>query len=92
MKKLRGFLGLTCYYHKFVKKYGQIAARLTKLLNKEAFYWTKEATKSFEKLKEGMCTTPILATPDFTIFFIEKCDASCHKIGAVLMQEGRWCL
>jgi hypothetical protein len=66
LKKIKGFLGLIGYYHKFVKKYGQIAARVTKLLNKEAFYWTKEATKDFEKLKEGMCTTLILATPNFT--------------------------
>jgi hypothetical protein len=57
LKKLRGFLGLTSYYHKLVKNYGQIMGPLTTILNKEAFYWIQEETKAFENLKEAMCTT-----------------------------------
>jgi hypothetical protein len=87
LNKLRGFLGLTRYYHKFVKNYGQIVTPLTTLLKKEAFSWTQEATKSFEKLKEVMCTTLILATPDFTKTFIVECDASGHGIGAYSVYE-----
>jgi hypothetical protein len=62
---------------------------LTTLLKKEAFSWTQEATKSFEKLKEVMCTTPILAIPNFTKTFIVECDDLGQRIGAILMQEGR---
>jgi hypothetical protein len=80
---------LTGYYHNIFKNCGQIATPLRKILNKEAFSWTQETTKTFEKLKDAMCTTPILATPHFTKTFIGECDAAGHRIGVVLIQEGR---
>ena len=88
-KQVRGFLGLTGYYRKFIASYASIAIPLTDLTKKalpDKVNWTPECERAFSELKRVLTETPILRNPDFDKEFILQTDASDRGVGGVLSQ------
>jgi len=88
-KQVRRFLGLTGYYRKFIPDYAKNAAPLTDLTRKNKpnqVLWIAECDMAFQESKSILCSSPVLASPDFTRSFILQTDASERGVGAVLSQ------
>ncbi|UYV63150.1 K02A2.6-like [Cordylochernes scorpioides] len=88
LRCLRSFLGSVTHYAKFIKNFNNLRAPLNELLKKNSrFIWTEECQRSFEGLKEALCSKPILQLFNPSLATHIYCDASISGIGAVLKQE-----
>jgi len=88
VKDIRGWLGLTGYYRRFVKDYARVTAPLTSALKHGVkFEWTFEMQASFDEPKEALTSPPILAMPTADGTFTLDTDASDVAIGGVLSQS-----
>jgi hypothetical protein len=88
---VRSFLGLACYYQRFIKDFADIARPLTKIIgSKSVFTFGESQMEAFEKLKLALTEAPVLSCPKPDARFILDTDASKVAIGAVLsqVQEG----
>nr|GEY80360.1 reverse transcriptase domain-containing protein [Tanacetum cinerariifolium] len=65
-----------------------VAQPMTKLTQKKvAFEWGDKQEAAFQKLKNKLCSAPILALPQGAKKFIVYYDASHKGLGAILMQN-----
>ena len=87
--ELRSFLGTVNFLRRYAKDLSEIAFPLSQLTSvKVPFSWGAEHQSAFEKIKEVMTCTPVLALPDPSKPFVLETDASNFAVGAVLLQAG----
>ena len=90
LKSLLRFLGMVCWYGRFIKNLGTTAAPLHELLKKVGpddppLIWEikKEGTDqniAFNTLKEKLCERPILRLPDYKKPFYVISDMELHYV------------
>ncbi|GJQ99078.1 putative reverse transcriptase domain-containing protein [Tanacetum coccineum] len=88
--EVRQFMGLAGYYRRFIEGFSLIAKPLTKLTQKnKRFEWGADEDEAFQKLKQDLCTAPILALPEGPDDFVVYCDASLKEKGVVMVRLWR---
>ena len=86
-KQVRGLSG---YYRRFIPRYSSISIPLTDLTKKNLPFkvqWTRQCEEAFIKLKQCLCTAPVLTNLDFEKTFSLQTDASNVGISAILSQK-----
>ena len=90
LKQLRSFLGMVCYYSKFINNFAQVSLPLYSLLKGKpkikTIDWQPQQQQAFDQLKQALVTAPILAYPRPKGRYILDTDASNFAYGAVLSQ------
>ena len=87
-KQVRAFLGLVCYYRKFIKGFAKIAKPLTLLTRQQVkFEWMPEHQSAFVHLKDTIVQAPILHYLNPNKTYNVYTDASDDTCGTQLSQE-----
>ncbi|XP_047984364.1 uncharacterized protein K02A2.6-like [Leguminivora glycinivorella] len=85
VSELRSFLGLIMYYAKFVPNISTILAPLYRLLQKNvSFIWDENCRAAFNKIKQMLISSAILAHYSPHLPLILTTDASSVGVGAVI--------
>ena len=98
LRKLREFLGLVNFYHRFIPRCASILAPLNALLkttstNSRSLPWNSDAISSFQQIKDALARATLLVHPMPEAPINIMTDASDVAMGAVLQQylDGQWC-
>ena len=85
--RLNGFVN---YLSRFLPKLADVMKPIRQLTHKDQpWEWTSLHQDSFEKLKDLVSNSPVLAYYDPNLPLVIQCDSSKDGLGAVLMQEGK---
>jgi hypothetical protein len=88
--ELETLLGMVNYLQKFSPNLAEVTSPMRSLLKKDIeFVWDHTQTDAFNKMKELISQSPVLAFFDHNKPVTLECDASKHGIGAAIMQDGR---
>ena len=84
-QQLRSFLGLLNYYSKFIPNLATILHPLNHLLRKEVHWkWTQECADAFQRAKDSLVSSQVLAHYDPKLPIKLAADTSAYGIGAVI--------
>lgn len=87
---VRRFLGLVQYVSKFISKLADVSEPLRILTkNNDVWHLEKEQADSFARLKEVLTQAPVLKIYDLEKDVTISIDASCKRLGALLLQNGQ---
>ena len=87
IRRLKGFLGYSSYYRKYIKSYSSIASPLTRnTIRTKYLKWNGDCQISFDNLKEILSSDLVLQLPNFDKPFRLDTDACNYGIGASLEQ------
>ena len=97
-RRLREFLGMINFYHRFIPHAADLLQPLNKLLDSpqhgnRAIAWTDSAIDTFNATKAALAGAALLTHPQPDAPLAIMSDASYVAVGAVLQQEinGQWC-
>ena len=86
-KDIRAYFGLASFYRRLIPNFAEVAKPLTSLTRKnQPFVWRASQQEAFEGMKDRLCTSPVLAYPNFNLPFILTTDASKLTVAAVLFE------
>ena len=93
VRKLREFLGMVNYYHRFIPQAAVALAPIYELLkgrknnSPKPLAWTKAAEDAFTGVKDRLASLTLLAHPVPGAVTVLSTDASGEAVGAALQQE-----